>query len=176
MFMLIVTTIALDQLSHLIKDKTVTLDNSNLIFGRSYDGVAKYLEEITGTGGYVLGIRGKINNNSAALLSKLDKGLSVNKLLIEANVDDNDVIAFDVSRLEEAVDILSYGLPLETLYEHLDNSIIEVNKGQKTKGVQVICVPSLNVGSDIKVTSLNSKLSIDAESITVVNLKGKSDI
>lgn len=165
--MLMVTTMSYDQLATLIRDRSITLNNDNLIFGQSTEVVGSYLRDRFGSSGYVVGIRGRINEKSAALLSQLDKGLGGNKLILEAPVQEEDMVAFSVKGLEEAAELIAHGIPTEMVYDQLDSSI-----STDETGVQIICVPEISRTNNIRITSINREISVDADGITFVKLKG----
>lgn len=171
--MLIVTTMSYDELGQLIRNKEVSLNNDSLVFGQSAEPVKKYLIERLGGTGYVVGIRGRINNASAKLLSQLDKGLVGNRIIIEAPVDEDEAFSFTVEGIEEATEIIAYGLPDDVLYEHLEN--ITVPAGSNKRGVEVICVPYIKKNGGIRITSLHKDtfVDVDAEGITFIKLKGE---
>lgn len=165
--MLMVTTMSYDQLAALIKNRSISLDNDNLIFGQSTEIVGSYLRDRFGSPGYVVGIRGRINEKSAMLLSQLDRGLGGNKVILEAPVEEDDMVVFNVKGLEEAADLIAHGIPAEMVYDQLDSAI-----SHEATGVQVICVPEIARSSNIRITSLNRDITVDAEGITFVKLKG----
>lgn len=165
--MYIVTTLSYDQLATLIRDKKVSIDNANLIFGQFSTSVNKYLADKMGTPGYVIGIRGRINANSVNLLAQMDPGLKGNKVVLEAQVSEDQTLSFSVNGLAEAAEILTYGLPDEDLFDQLDSSVVPSGT---SPGVEVVCTSTIqNVGS-IRITSLNREISVDAEGITFVKL------
>lgn len=167
--MLLVTTLSYDQFGQFIRDKQISLDNSNLIFGYRYDIIHKYLQDRLGSEGYIMGIRGRINNKSVALLSQLDAGLTGDRLIMEVNVDDDDVLSFGVQGLEDAVKIMTMGLPEEMVYDQLDASLLE--KGNGTP-VEVVCAPMVTRSTGIRITSLNREVVLDVDGITFVRMGG----
>lgn len=168
--MLIVTTMSYDELGQLIRSKAVSLNNDSLVFGQSADSVKQYLTERLGGQGYVVGIRGRINDTSARLLSQLDRGLAGNKLIIEAPVEEDEAICFTVKGIEEATEIITYGLPDEVLYDHLDSAQVPANA--TNAGVEIVCIPDIKKVGGIRITALNRDISVDTEGITFVKLKG----
>lgn len=166
--MILVTTLSYDQLGTFIRDRQVSLDNADLVFGTNTNSIKKYLSDRLGSEGYVMGIRGRINEKSVSLLSQLDAGLQGNKVILEVNVNDEDVLSFDVQGLEDAAQILTHGLPEEILCDQLDSSII---RPEEAKGVLVVCAPAVRRTSDIRITSLNRDIDIDVEGITFVKLR-----
>lgn len=167
--MLLVTTMNYDELARLIRDKSVSLNNDRLIFGHDTAAVRSYLTERLGGTGYVVGIRGRINNASAKLLAQLDRGLAGNKVIIEASASEDEALAFTVKGIEEAIEIMTYGLPEEVLYDHLDST--RVQPGSTTE-VEIVCIPDIKKDGGIRVTSLSREINVDAEGITIVKLKG----
>ena len=132
--MYIVTTLTYDQFGELIRNKRVRLDNENLVFGQNYEAVHQYIVEHLGTPGYVIGIKGRINKYSAELLSILDGGLFGNKIILETDVNEDDMLIFSVDKLSVALDILQYGLPDESVYNQLERSRDIINDGFKKRG------------------------------------------
>ncbi len=165
--MVIVTTMSYDQFSVLMNKREVTLDNDSLVFGQSYDVVYQYLRERLGSDGYVVGIRGRINEATVKLLSRLDSGLIGNRLVLETNVDDRDVLSLGVDALNDVAQILAYGLPEDIVRSELDAAIND----QNAHGIQIICVPSIQRKSGIRITSLNREIVVDASDIAFVKLR-----
>lgn len=166
--MTIVTTASYDQLGQLIRNNRVSLNNGVLIFGQQSESISKYLTDQMGDDGYVIGIRGNINPNSARLLEQLDPSLHGNKIIIEAPVEENDIVAFSVKGIEEAAEILEYGLPEEILFDQLDQAIVD---SRSVNGVQIICAPVIQKKGIIRITSLHTRVDIEAEGITFVKLR-----
>lgn len=165
--LILVTTLSYDQLDAFIRDRQISLDNADLIFGYNPEAIRKYLSERLGSPGYVMGIRGRINDKSVSLLSQLDEGLQGDRVILEVDVDDDDVLSFDVKGLEDAAEILTYGLPEETLFDQLDSSIIPAGEAH---GIPIVCTPAVKRTSDIRITALNQNIDIDVEGITFVRL------
>ena len=167
--MLFVTTLSYDQFGALIKDRAISLNNDNLIFGQSTEVVGSYLRDRFGSSGFVVGIRGRINEKSAQLLYQLDSGLGGNKLILEAPVREDDMVVFNAKGLEEAAELIAHGIPDSMVYDQLDSSIASASDPQ---GIQIICVPEIERSANIRITSLNREISVDAEGITFVKLRG----
>lgn len=165
--MLLVTTLSYDQFGAFIRDKQICLNNVDLIFGYDYPPIKKYILERLGSSGYVVGIRGRINNQSVNLLSQLDKELMGNRIVVEVDVKDDDVLSFNVNGLEEAAQLLTYGLPEEMVIEQLDASLVGKSG---TYPVEVVCAPSINRNRNIRITSLNRDVELNVEGITFVKL------
>lgn len=169
-----VTTLSFSQLGALIRDKQVSLNNADLIFGQNYDAVKHYLQERLAADTYVMGIRGRINTDSVKLLSALDAGLNVdeNRVIVEVNVPDDDILTFDASKLDDATQIMMYGLPEEMAFDQLDAS--QSGKDEAT-GIEVICTSKLRRSSNIRVTSLRrDDIVFDVEGITFVRVTHNS--
>lgn len=166
--MYVVTTMSYDELGELIKNKSVSLNNDRLIFGQDAAPIKAYLTEHLGGPDYVVAIRGRLNKTSAQLLSQLDRGLLGNKVIVEATISESDSMAFTVKGMEEAADIISYGLPDEILYDHLDQA--QVRPGESGE-VEIVCFPSIQQGGGIRVSSLSRDISLDASGITIVKLR-----
>lgn len=162
-----ITTLSYEQLGAFIRDKQVSLDNASLIFGQNFEAVKHYLQERLGTDSYVMGIRGRINSDSVELLSKLDAGLQGNRVIVEVNVPDDDIITFDAAKLDDATQIMMYGLPEEMAFDQLDASQSEQGKSQ---GIEVVCTPKLKRATEVRVTSLHRDLNFDAEGITFIRV------
>lgn len=169
--MVVVTTLSYDELATLIRDKRVSLNNENLLLGAKYEAIQHYIQERLGGDGYVMAIRGRINPASVSLLSKLDGGLRGNKVIIEAPVDRDDLIVFDVAGLDKAVDIINYGLPEELVTEALDEAQTEI----RDDVVQVVCTPYIHKTGNVRITSLHREIDVAVAGITFVKLNGETN-
>lgn len=166
--MVIVTTISIQQFSELIRNKSVSLDNSDLIFGQNYEILQKYFTDRLGTSGYVIGIQGRLNNETVKLLSKLDdlENEDAHKFVIETQVDESDMLSFSVDDISKALQILTHGLPDEMVYDKLDASA----SAAKHDGIEIVCIPEITSKNHIRVTSLTDTINFDADGITFVKL------
>lgn len=167
--MVVVTTLSYDELARLIRDKKVSLNNENLLLGDHYEAVQNYIQERLGGDGFVMAIRGRINPVSVGLLASLDKGLRGNKVIIEAPVNPDDLLIFDVNGLAKAVEIINYGLPEELITEALD----EAQTTLKEDTVQITCAPYISKKGKVRITSLNRDIDVGDADITFVKLGGE---
>lgn len=165
--MLLITTLSYDEFGAFVKNSQVTLNNADLILGQNSEVIGKYIRDRLGSRGYVMGLRGRINKDSAEILSGLDSGLEGDRFIIEVDVDDDDVLSFDVAGLEEAVQIMEYGLPDEMVYAQLDSSLLEK---PATDRVTVLCAPQIRKGKEVRITSLSRNAIVNIEGITFVKL------
>ncbi len=170
--MFVVTTLSYDQLAVLIRDKKVSLNNEDLILGERYEPIQEYIEERLGGSGYVMAIQGRINQASVGLLTKLDRGLAGNKVIIEAPVNQEDLLVFDVKGLDKAIEIINYGLPDELVTEALDEAQTKLSD----QTVQVICAPYLAKSSNVRITSINREIDVAGAGITFVRLKKEGTV
>ena len=166
--MVVVTTLSYDELAVLIKENQVALNNENLLFGDRYDAIRNYIEEHLGGEGYVVAIRGYLNPASVKLLSTLDRGLQGNKVIIEADVNKDDLLVFDVEGLDKAVEAIRYGLPDDVVTETLD----EAQASLRDDVIQVVCTPHIKKSGNIRVTSLNRNIDFNVSGITFVRMNG----
>lgn len=167
--MVIVTTLSYDQLALLIRDKKVSLNNENLLLGDHYEDIQKYIQERLGGDGFVMAIRGRINPVSVGLLASLDKGLAGNRVVIEAPVNQDDLLVFDVQGIAKAVEIIKYGLPDEMITEALDEAQTTLQEGT----VQIVCTPYISKTGKVRITSLNRDIDVGDADITFVKLGGE---
>lgn len=170
--LLVVTTLSYEQLAELIKNKRVALNNEDLLFGEQVDTVRHYIEERLGGTGYVVAIRGRINPASANFLSKLDRGLEGERLILEAPVKQEDLLVFDVGKLAKVSEFISYGFPPEYIEEALDEAQADVNDNT----VQAICIPYIKKEGNLRITSpvpgRDAVINVSQADITFVRLKG----
>lgn len=168
--MLLVTTLSTRQLAELVRDKRISLNNEDLLFGEPTDAVRNYIEERLGGTGYVMAIRGRINPASADFLSKLDKGLAGERFILETKVDPDDLLVFDMGKLVKVADFIAHGFPDEYIEEALD----EAQEDLSPKRLQAVCLPYIRKEGNIRITSLNPHLNIDVSQadITFVKLDG----
>lgn len=169
--MFIVTTLSFDQLSHLIKDKQVSLDNGNLLFGQQTDIVDEYFRERIGYDGYVVGLCGRLNKTTASLFAKMDAGVkSGSRLVLEAEIDKDDVMRFKVEGVNAAAAALSYGLSGEDIYQQLDEA--QQYPGDASAPVEILCVPFIKANGKIRVTSMaDDTVTFNVEGVTFVKMR-----
>lgn len=166
--MYIVTTLSLDELGTLIREKRVSLNNGRLLFGCDAETVDTYFKERIGYSGYVLGFRGRINKVTAGVFEQLDECvLDGSKVILEAEIDEDDMLRYRVKGIQQAADALCIGLTEDAVCEELDESEIV---GDSSDGIEILCVPYIKGDSKVRVTSLNDELSFDVEGITFVKL------
>lgn len=166
--MYIVTTMSLDELSSLIRDKHVSLNNSHLLFGTDSGLVSKYFKDRIGSDGYVLGLRGRLNKTTAHLFANMDTKVNDGrKVILEAEVDEDDLIRLDVSGVSTAAEALEYGLEADDVIAQLDEA--QVN-APGSSGVEVLCVPTIKANGKLRVTSLTDNLEFNVEGIAFVKI------
>lgn len=167
--MYIVTTLSHDELGKLIRDKKVSLNNAALLFGYNVDMLNKYFSDSIGYDGYVVGLRGRINPTTAEVFSNLDHDIEgKDRVILEAEIDESDMVSFSVSGVSKAAEALAYGLPESDIREQLDGARDSVNNEDS---VEVICVPYIQANGKVRVTSLSDELDFNLEGITFVKLK-----
>ena len=167
--MYIVTTLSYDELSRLIRDKKISLNNADLLFGYTTDGINKYFSERIGNTGYVVGLRGRINPTTAQVFAQLDKAVkSGDRVILEAEINEDDMISFTVDGINAAAEALAYGLPDEDIYNQLDHSQLSGQPGEDK--IQVICIPHIKLENKLRVTSLREEIAFNLKGITFVKL------
>lgn len=165
--MLLITTLSTGQLAELVRDKRISLNNEDLLFGEPADVVRNYIEEHLGGTGYVMAIRGRINPASADFLSKLDKGLSGERFILEAKVNSDDLLVFDMGKLVKVADFIAHGFPDEYIEEALDEAQDDVSPQR----LQAVCLPYIRKEGNIRITSLNPHLNIDVSQADITFVK-----
>ncbi len=168
--MVVVTTLDYDQLTTLLKEKRVSLDNETLLFGRPYEAIQKYIEDRLGGKGYVVAIRGEINPKYVKMLKALDPGLKGERLILEAEIRQDDMLTLDAASLQKAVEIINYGLPDDIVEETLDEA---VERGPEAK-LQIIVAPNIQNNGSIRITSLGREIYFEGHEITVVKPNGEA--
>lgn len=168
--MFIVTTLSFEELGVLIRDKRVSLDNGDLLFGSNTDTIDGYFKDRIGYNGYVVGLRGRLNSTSATLFKNMDKRTVTGEhVIVEVPVDEDDVLRYRVDGVDTAARALQYGMSEDAIYDELDEA--QLRAGDKG-GVEILCVPYLKSGSKVKVTSLSEEIDFNVEGITFVKLNG----
>lgn len=168
--MYMVTSLSLEELGILIRERRVSLNNGKLLFGVSVDSINNYFAEQAGHTDYVIGLRGRLNHTTANLFKQMDDlVVSGNHVIIEAEIDETDVVRYRVDGVMNAAKALYYGMEDGIVCEELDDA--RLGEGDKSK-VEVVCVPYINGTSHVRVTSLCNELSFNVEGITYVKLNG----
>lgn len=168
--MFMVTTMSLDELGTLIRDKQVSLDNGSLLFGSPTQLVDTYFKNNVGYSGYVVGLRGRLNKTTANLFATIDTRVnSGDRIILEAEIDENDVVRYNINGINAAAEALTYGLGEADIEEQLDTA--QKQASDPAQGVEVLCVPFIKANGKVRVTSLTDQLTFDVEGITFVRLK-----
>lgn len=172
--MYIVTTMSYDDLAQLIRDKQISLNNADLLFGNNDDALNKYFKDRLGYDGYVVGLHGRLNSLMAGMFTHLDRDLTRRvgehgRVILEAEIDESDMLRYSVSGINAAADALIYGLPEDEVFETLDEA--NIGASEKTTQLEVICVPYIKSNSKIRVASLAGDIEFAVEGITLVRLR-----
>lgn len=164
--MYIVTTMSYDKLGALIRDRKVSLDNADLLFGYNTDAINKYFKDKIGYDGYVVGIRGRLNPYTAEMLESLDNTVRRGDyVLLEAEIDADDALCYSADGVTKAAEALFYGLPEDDVCGQLDSAEKPVDA---VDAVEFLCVPYIKSNGKLVVTSLTEELSFDLEGIKFV--------
>lgn len=168
--MFMVTTMSLDELGSLIRDKQVSLDNGSLLFGSPTQLVDSYFKSNIGYSGYVVGLRGRLNRTTADIFAKLDKQVSSgDKIILEAEIDETDVVRYNLTGINAAAEALTYGLDESDILDQLNRA--QKIPSETAQGVEVLCVPFVKANGRVRVTSLTDSLTFDVDGITFVRVK-----
>lgn len=168
--MYLITTMSFDELGRLIRDKRVSLDNSDLLVGYDAQTFSQYFTSRLGSSGYVVGLRGRINNTTANVFSKMDRDLnSGGRVILEAEISD-DLLRFKVTDISRIAEAMEMGFPTSSIFEDLDTAQLTTND---PAGIEVLCVPYISLGDKVRVTSLAGDINFDIDDITFVELKGR---
>ena len=168
--MYVITSMSYDELGTLIREKRVTLNNAELLFGDQDDDVDEYMRECVGYKGYTLGIRGRLNPVTAEVMSAVDsRVLSRGTVILEAQVPDEEVIQFNLEELGNLKLLLDYGFDKDSLWEQLDLA----RETQSPDGsVEILCVPFISIKWRIRVTALVDNLEFSTQDIEFVKVRG----
>lgn len=155
--MYVLTTLSLDDLSHLIKNKKISTNNVDLIFGAEDNLVSDYLKQRLGYDGFVLGIVGQISNDTMEKLVSLDPELKNKKVALEIQIPENDALFMSVEDLVEVADFIDLGLDPDDIIEQIDTAI---QNGMSASN-KIVCIPYIPSDRAERVTSLTQDIHID---------------
>lgn len=165
--MYIITIMSYSELGTLIRDKRVSLNNASLFFGYSEELIDKYFSERVGYRGYVVGLRGRLNRTTAEVFARLDTSVkNGERIILEAEIDEADLIRYTVNGISEAATAMTYGLSEEDIVNTLDSAIETDNS---CKAIEVLCIPYIKNNGHVRITKMNSdNLEFAVEGITFV--------
>lgn len=166
--MVVVTTLSYDELSTLIRDKRVALNNDSLILPQNYEAIQQYIEDRLGSDGFVMAITTRIDQQSVDVLSVLDQGLHGERVILEAPVDRDDLLVFDSAALRKVPEFIERGFSEDTVMQKLGEAERELNEEE----VQVVCTPCIKKTGRVRVTSPYREVDLSATGITFVKLNG----
>ena len=155
--MYILTTLSLDELSSLLKNKKLSTNNVNLFFGAEGNIISDYLKQRLGYNGFVLGIVGQISNDTIAKLTGLDPELKNSRVALEIKIPENEALFMNAEDLFEIADFIDLGLADEDIVEQIDTAI---RNGGTTKN-SIVCIPYIPSDKAERLTSLTQDVQID---------------
>lgn len=155
--MYVLTTLSLDDLSHLIKNKKISTNNVDLILGTEDNIISDYLKQRLGYNGFVLGIVGQISNDTMDKLISLDPELKNRKVALEIQIPENEALFMDTNDLVEVADFIDLGLDADDILEQIDTAI----RNGKTATNRIVCIPYIPSDSAERITSLTQDIHID---------------
>lgn len=165
----IVTTMSYDQLGELIRNKRISLDNADLLFGYTSDMLDDYFRQRVGYNGYVVGLQGRLNRYTADILKTLDDTVVRGDcVLLESEIEPDDAVAYSVNSVGEAAEAAYYGLPEEDIRWKLEDA--EVNT-KSSSGAKFLCVPYLKFNGKLIVTSFTEELDFDVDGVKYVKVR-----
>lgn len=166
--MYIVTPLDYGELGTLIRNKRLSLDNSEIFFGPYSEFIGRYLKELVGYNGFVLGLRARLNPNTAKIVASIDPSVThTGRAILEAQIDESDVVRFRVRDLTTAAEALQYGLSDDEVIQQLEKAQV---LDTEPEGVEVLCVPYVKIDGHVRVTSLAEDIEFDVEGITFVKV------
>ncbi len=165
--MQILTTLSLEELSILLKNKKMSTNNVNLIIPNTIDSsqFVEYIKDKLGYDGFVLCIVGEISEENIRKLYGLDPELSTNKIAMEIAIKESDALYFDSEELIAAIECIDLGLDPDDIIEQLD---LAVKKGS-TASEQIVCIPFINEPQAEKITALTQEIKIDNLKFVYIN-------
>lgn len=157
--MQILTTLSLEELSILLKEKKMSTNNTNLIIppGTDSSQFVDYITDKLGYKGFVLCIIGEISEENLRKLYGLDPALSTNKVAMEIKIKESDALYLDSKEIEAAIECIDLGLDPEDIVEQLDLAV----KNGKNASEQIVCIPFIQEPQAEKITALTQEIRVD---------------
>ena len=167
----IITTMSYDDLTTLIRDGEVMLNNSSILFGYNVSSLDTYFSERVGSDGYAIGFLGRLTEDTAKVLEKLDNDLlDSERVMIEVQFNRDDCVMYDPAGIDNVATALNIGLSEEEIYEQLD---LSVDKFPRKGRINIICLPHIKRVGKIKVSSLMDELDFTVDDISFVRFGRK---
>lgn len=162
----IITAISYEELSKLIKEHKVYLNNEKLLFGKSSRDLSDFIKAKLHSDGYIVGIHGRTNKNTFELMEKL-KGTPDGMTMIEAEINVSNVIKFKANTLAEVIDAIRFNKDKELIIQLAEEALA---RSETSKGITVICAPFIELDNKVKISSKNN-LQFEGDSITFVKIE-----
>ena len=153
----ILTTLSLDELSSLLKDKKISTNNVDLFFGAEGSIISDYLKQRLGYNGFVLGIIGQISNGTISQLTGLDPALRHSKVALEIKIQENDALFMNIKDLMEVADYIDLGLDAEDILGQIDTAIQHGSAATNS----IVCIPYIPSDKAERLTSLTRDVQIE---------------
>ena len=167
--MYIVTTISNEQLHDIVSNKELQLDNSEMFMSYDVDIINEYFRNRVGSTGYVLGLRGRLNNTTASMLAHLDTDAvkaDSHRLFLEAEIDPEDVVRYTFEGVSTAAEALSRGLSKDSIIGFLDSAEKDADS---PRGIEVLCITAIKNGR-VRIGSPVQDIRGEIEGIALVKL------
>lgn len=167
--MYIVTTISNEQLHELVEDGKLQLSNSEMFFDYDVDLIDNYFKDRLGSDGYVLGLRGRLNNTTASILANLDTAAvrqGAHRLFLEAEIDPEDVVRYTMEGVCSAAEALHHGFSEDSILGFLDSA---EKSEDSPKGVEILCVRALR-HAKVRIGSPVQEIRGEIEGVSLVKL------
>lgn len=164
-FLYILTTLSLDELSYLLKQKKVSTNNVEFISDQEGALISEYLKQKLGYNGFVLGIVGQISLKNIEKLKELDPELNDAKVALEIKIPDNEAIYMNENDIIEVADFIDLGMDSEDILDQIDTAI---TNGEGTTN-NFVCIPYIPREHTKRLTSLTQDIQIDNIAFVKVN-------
>lgn len=169
--MYLLTSLSLTQLSRFIKDKKITLRNTDLFIQPNSEGVTKYFDTLMGNNGFVLGIAGvPLDEKTLAMFKELTKDPDM--VVLEVTINPKDAEMFSINGLDKVAECVYYDMSQRDIVEHLNAARLPAEVASSCKRPVIGCIPLLTGDFKIRVAAVDPEVALEvtAQNITVVRV------
>ncbi len=137
--MYFITAVTVDELSQLLREGRLTLNNADFIHKDKSTLISNYMRQRLGSSGFCFGVIGRLTSSDVEFLSKFDTSLSAQKIILEFSIPASDALLLNQDAIDNTVTAVEVGLPDEDILSILDDAL----RGNDTEDSSIVCVPYL---------------------------------
>lgn len=138
--MYFITAVTVDELSQLLREGRLTLNNADFIHKDKSNLISNYMRQRLGSSGFCFGVIGRLTSSNVEFLSKFDTSLSAQKVILEFSIPASDALLLNQDAIDNTATAVEVGLPDADILSILDDAL---RSNDAEEDSSIVCVPYL---------------------------------